>query len=61
MRTVEQITKICWHSRDIVDIEKTLKQWAEEIINQCANKLSDDGAIQEGWLWQKILKTKEEL
>ena len=61
MRTVKEIAKICWNDRHLSDIERDLKQWAEEIIDQCANKLFDDGAIQEGWLWQKILKTKEEL
>lgn len=38
-----------------------LKEWADSIVEECSNVLLDDGAIQEGWLWQKILKVKEQI
>lgn len=38
-----------------------LRIWAYDIIDICAGQLSDDGAIQEGYLYNKILKIKEQI
>lgn len=58
MKTVQEVIYLLDH--DVTKtVEEILREWSEEIIDECASKLSDEGAIQEGWLWQRILKTKE--
>ena len=59
-RTVKEIAKICWNDRHLSDIERDLKQWAEEIIDEAEKRVT----VTDMWSVTSkasILDIKEEL
>lgn len=52
---------VIYDGLDNNDCENILKSWADSIVERCASELSDDGEIQEGWLYNNILKIKEQI
>lgn len=70
LEVLEEINQIGYEECDNVEetgisvqglgkIEKLLEDWSHDIIEICAGQLVDDGAIQEGWLYNRILKVKD--